>query len=478
MHDQIQFDLEHSASIKLLRSPNAALVISFLQRTFKARHRRSVGYQELLEDLEHTLDALNETRPDLYPRSAQAYLTIWCDEEHRFLARRYLESDEPVFELTPSTEKVLGWVSDLNRREFIGTESRFLRIFGLLEEIAVQSSADPGTRLAYLERQKAELQSEIDGIRASGVVTRYNPTQLRERFAEAHEAARLLLADFKEVEENFREIARGVQEKQLEAHASKGAVLANVLDADEALKTSDQGRSFYAFWRFLLSLEKQNELHRLTESVYALPELNELAQQDLRHLKEHLLAASSAIVRSNQRLAEQLRRLLDEQTLAENKRVLALVADIKRLALRRDVAFGEADFLALETRPDVQLVMDRPLWEAGDAPTFTPEVPSLGGEDLSAVNTDALYGGVYIDKTLLSARIEAALRERPHVSLAELLERHPAEQGLAEILAYLSIASQNEQHRIDNETHETVLLTFARTATLLRMPQVVFRSPR
>ena len=474
MHNQVQLTLEHSDSIKLLCSRNAALVISFVQRAFKAQHRTSIGLKELLEDLEHTLDTLHETRPELYPNSAQAYLTTWCDEEHRILARRYLERDEPVFELTSSTEKVLTWLDDLNRREFIGTESRFLRIFSLLEEIKVQSSADPEARLAYLEGRKAELQAEIDKIRESGVVTRYNSTQLRERFTEAHEVARQLLADFREVEENFRDIARNVQAQQLGAHTVRGSVIASVLDADAKLKASDQGRSFYAFWHFLISPEKQEELRRLVERVYTLAELSELSrdQQDLKDIEERLLTASSSIVQSNQRLAEQLRRLLDEQNLVENKRVLALIADIKNLAAQRED--DGADFITLETRPDIQLVMERPLWEARDTPTFAQKVLNLGGEDLSVIDTDALYRGVYVDKHELLKRIEAALLGRSEIRLARLLEQYPVEQGLAEIIAYLSIASQSEHHQINREVQETVLITHKETATTLKMPQVVF----
>ncbi len=476
MHDQVQFNLEHSASIKLLRSDNAALIVSFLQQAFKAQHRTSVGYKELLEALEQTLDTLHETQPELYLNSAKNYLTIWCDDEHRFLARRYLADDEPIFELTPATEKVLNWLDDLNRREFVGTESRFLRIFDLLDEIRVQSSADPETRLSYLKKRKAELQEEIDRIEASGVVSRYNPTQLKERFAEAQQLARQLLADFKEIEENFRGIARSVQAKQLEAHAVKGAVLRSVLDADAELKKSDQGRSFYAFWQFLISPQKQEELRQLVESVHVLPELSELAghQETLSRIKEHLLTASSSIIQSNQRLAEQLRRLLDEQNIAENKRVLALVADIKKLAVQHEDD-GE-DFISLETRPNIQLVMERPLWEASDTPSFEPQALSLGGEDVSAVNTDALYRGVYVDKRVLAKRIEAELSKRPEVGLAELLKRYPAEQGLSEIIAYLSIASQHEQHRINDTFYETVTLIGSDGQTIeLVVPQVVFR---
>ncbi len=460
-HSQIQFDLEHSFSLKLLRSPNATLIIGFLQSAFKAQHRTSVPYSALLEDLEGYLEVIHEETPKLYTNSAQRYLEIWCDDDHNFLTRRYLGHDEPVFELTSHTERVLGWLNDLQRREFIGAESRFLHIFSLLKEISVQSNTDPETRLAYLEAEKAKLQAEIDAIKTSGEVPRYSTTQLKERFIEANQLARQLLSDFKGIEDKFREIARRVQAQQLEAHATKGKVLGSVLEADAELRESDQGRSFYTFWKFLASPEKQAALRQLVEEAYALSELGNLTQQQgLRRIKEDLLLASSGVIGSNRHLAEQLRRLLNEQALAENRRVLDLIAEIKQLAVRgKEVDVPETDdFMALETRPALHLVMERPLWEASDTPTFAPQPLAVGGEDLAAVDTAALYSGLVVDRQRLEAQIESFLEERPHINLAELLGRYPAEQGLSEIITYLSIAAQGEQHYIDETTSQTVVL--------------------
>ena len=457
-HTEVQFNLENSVSVKLLCSRNAALVISFLHQAFKAQHRTSVPYSTLLEELEVYLEAIHEETPELYTNNAQQYLEKWCGNPS-FLTRRYIGYDEPVFELTPDTERVLNWLNDLQKREFIGAESRFLRIFSLLEEISVQSSADPKTRLAYLEAEKAKLQADIDAIKTSGEVPRYSATQLKERFSEANQLARQLLSDFKQIEDNFREVARRVQAQQLEAHATKGEVLGSVLEAERKLKDSDQGKSFYAFWHFLTSSERQETLRQLVEAAYTLDELSDLShQQELRRIKENLLLASRGVIQSNRHLAEQLRRLLDEQALAENRRVLDLIAEIKQLAVRGKDMPEVDDFMTLETRPALHLVMERPLWEASDAPTFAPQPLAVGGDNLASVDTAALYSGMVVDRGRLEAHIESLLAERPHISLAELLRRYPAEQGLSEIVAYLSIAAQGERHYIDETTSQTVVL--------------------
>ncbi len=192
--------------------------------------------------------------------------------------RRYYEtgSDDPVYELTPDTERAIAWIEELQKSDFVGTESRFLRIFDLLQEIVTYGTEDVEVRLAQLEKEKAQLQAQIDAIKATGQIEQYSQTQIKERFFEANDVARRLLADFREVEENFRTIARQVQEQQLALEARKGQIVRHVLEADSALKESDQGRSFYAFWEFLISSQRQEELQELLTAVYQLPDLQQL----------------------------------------------------------------------------------------------------------------------------------------------------------------------------------------------------------
>ncbi len=112
-------------------------------------------------------------------------------------------------------ERAIGWVEELYRREFVGTESRFLSIFNLLEEIAARSTEDVEQRLVQLQRERAAIDAEIAHIRENGRIEPLTSTQVKERFLQAGEVSRLLLRDFAAVEQNFRDIARNVQEQEL-----------------------------------------------------------------------------------------------------------------------------------------------------------------------------------------------------------------------------------------------------------------------
>lgn len=242
--------------------------------------------------------------------------------------------------------------------------ARFLQIFSLLKEIQNRSTTDAQTRIAQLEQERDGLQAQIDRIRETGEVDLYSQTQLQERFILADRLARQLIADFREIEQNFRNLTRKVQEAQLEQDSRKGTVLGQVLDADGKLKQSDQGRSFYAFWNFLISESGQQELKSMIQTVYQLEELQPLVREYdlLRRIERSLLDAGEHIFQSNRRLSEKLRQMLDERNLQENRRIAELITDVQRIALQViDNPPKEADFWEVEGEPIIYLPMARPL---------------------------------------------------------------------------------------------------------------------
>ncbi|MDI9637136.1 DUF3375 domain-containing protein [Geitlerinema splendidum] len=479
-YEQIKRELETSATLKLLRSRNAALVLSFLHKQFKVTQQVSVAQLELEAKLGDYVEFLQDIYPDLYPRSPKEYLSEWCDDQ--LLRKTFDNSDDPVFTLTPAAEKAIAWLEDLQQRdEFVGTESRFLQIFSLLKEIQDRSTTDVETRIAQLEQDRDRIQLEIDRIRQTGVVERYSQTRLQERFLLANQVTRQLIADFRDVEQNFRKLTQAVQEAQFQQDTRKGAVVSRVLDADQELKDSDQGRSFYTFWNFLMSTSKRQELKSLIHNVYQLDELQPLTHEYelLRRIERSLLNAGEYIVQSNHRLTEKLRQMLDERNLRENRRVAELITDVQRLA--RKVANNgptEPNFWVLEGEPAVNLVMERPLHPLveSETPTFSLDFTNLPEVVLDEEIAE-LYQQFYVDEDLLVQRIARALEHCSTISLTELIQLYPVTQGLPEIVAYLAIATQSNRHSINTSTINSITIPSLEPETQLwlTLPEIIFR---
>jgi hypothetical protein len=259
-------------AVDLLRSDNAAMVMGFLFRAFKAQHRAVLPEGQLRTMLDAYLEQLRETEPEKYTMSAAQYLALWCDNAHQYLRKYLLEdSDEPQFELTAGSEKALLWMEQLSgSTEFVGTESRLDSIFKGLDDLLRNTTSDVDTRIKQLEADAARIREEIDRIRVAGFAPTYTPVQINERFAQMLTTARELLSDFRRVEDNFKRIAQEIAEQHAKPGITKGAIVGHMLDADEALRHSEQGQSFYAFWNLLLSEQRQQQFQVALQQVLSL----------------------------------------------------------------------------------------------------------------------------------------------------------------------------------------------------------------
>ncbi len=473
-HDYIKYLKDHP-TIKILRVDNSPLIISFFFLQFKKHNRIVITNTEMTTNLSDYIYSLREKLGEaFYPNSAQDYLTSWTNDG--FLRKYYPpDSDEPIFELTPAAEKALDWIKDLEKKEFVGTESRLLTIFDLLREIVYKSSVDPRLRLEELAKQKQEIEQEIVKLQA-GVIERLNETQIKERFFEVRDTARKLLADFRQIEYNFRELDRRVREKQADNTLKKGKLLDDVFKGHDLIRDTDQGRSFRAFWEFLMSQAKQDELDELLAAVHNLPEIQEMNDDAfIDRLKVGLIESGDKVNKTNHHLIAQLRKYLDDKAALENKRIIEIIREIKVLALQvKNEPPKLRDFLTVDGKPAVDLIMERPLWDVPKNPeiTVTDFVDGRG----DSVDAGILYKQTFIDQEELKTRIKELLGKNTQVTLRQISEVYPIQKGLAEIITFLNIATKDKKAIINGEIQESIVVINAETNRKFEInaPQVIF----
>ncbi len=464
---------------RLLRSDHAPLVASFLQRVFILPNVRTMPQADLAEALEDELFGLRERLGSgAFPKSALDYLNDWAGNEKGWLRKFYRAgTDEPQFDLTPATEKAIAWLASLQERSFVGTESRLLTLFQLLKQMAEGSETDPAARIAELEKRRADIDAEISRIQA-GDLPMLDDTALRDRFQQFTQIARELLSDFREVEHNFRGLDRRVRERIALWDGAKGKLLEDIMGERDAIADSDQGKSFRAFWDFLMSNSRQEELTKLLERVLGLEPVAEL-KPDARTRRVHYdwLEAGEHTQRTVAQLSQQLRRFLDDQAWLENRRIMDILHGIeaKALAVRERPPAG--DFMAIdETAAALELPLERPLF----SPPLRTRLADVAIESNdSAIDAAALFSQVVIDKPTLSRHIRHALQTRSQVSLRELCESRPLQQGLAELVTYLQLAGEGFKAVVDEGAEETIVWRSraedgSERPRQARMPRVIF----
>jgi hypothetical protein len=464
---------------QLLCSPHAPLAASFLHRVFLASNIRAISQANLKEALDDELFSLNQQRGEgRFPRSTLHYLNDWASAEKGWLRKFYRQGeDEPYFDLTPATEKALGWLASLGERAFIGTESRLLTLFALLRQIKEGSETDPRRRLAELQRRREDIDAEMARV-ASGDFPLLDDTALRDRFQQFVQVARELLSDFREVEQNFRGLDRRVRERIALWDGGKGALLEEIIGQRDAIAGSDQGKSFRAFWEFLMSDERQEEMTALLDSAMRLPAVAQsLPDSRLRRIHYDWGEAADHTQRTVAELSKQLRRFLDDQVWLENRRIMEILRGIEAKALAfRSSPPPELGMTIAGTAADIELLMERRLFTPAAKQSFSEEYLLDGDAD---VDTSALFSQIVVQKEKLAAQVRQTLQDRAQVTLQELCQLRPLEFGLAELLAYLQLTDDSFAFPIDDETIDLIQWQSmeeegSRFTKRGRMPRVIF----
>ena len=438
-YDEILQLQEQHGSWALLRSPHAALMLSFFGRVFVDTNSGGRPAAELVALLDDELYALNQRfGSDTFRRTAQAYLDEWAMPERAWLRKYYPPgTDEPHYDLTPPVEKALLWVQDLQTREVVGTESRLSTLFELLRQMVFGADEDPRRRLADLRRRRDELDLQIERAER-GEVDLLDPLQQRDRYYQFTRNARELLADFRQVEENFRELDRKLRAQIAGWAGSKGELLDDIVNNRSSIGESDQGRSFQALNDFLLSRQRQAELSDLLDR---LSQVSAIAGQDQRLATVHFdwIEAGERTQNTVRLLSEQLRRFLDDQVWLDNRRVFEVLRQIEAHALElRETDARDRPGMEIDTASvEVGLPFERPLYRPQEQTLINSSEVAVAENGFDA---DVLYEQVHVDVEELGRTVRESLLDHDHVGLSDLVERQPLEHGLAELVGYLSLS--------------------------------------
>jgi len=456
-YDTLQRLREHDPAWRFLRADYASLIAAVLHRVFVDTNQRRVPRAQLIQALEHQMYSISQDTEHVFGKKAEEYLDDWATPEKGWLRIEYLPgTDEQVIDLTAQSVKVLDWLAGLeDRSTFVGTASRLLTVVELLRQIARGSETDPEKRLADLHKRREEIDAEIARVMA-GDIPLLEDAAIKDRFQQAQDMARGILSDFRAVEANFRTLDRSMRERIASFDGSKGELLEEMIGERNSITDSDQGRSFRAFWEFLLSAPRQEELTELLDQILKLPAVEAL-QPDRRMRRIHYdwIEAGEHTQRTVASLSQQFRQFLDDRAYLENRRIMDVLRALETAALELRDKESSGDLASLVAPGlDIRLPLERPLHKPKAKVKLAELVLELG--DDAALDTSVLFDQVSIDHGALRDHIHDLLEDRSQVTLYEVVTHRPLAQGLAELVAYLQIAARDFESAVDASVIETI----------------------
>ncbi len=330
-------------SWRLLTSMNSAFVVSFLYQEFIEHNRNEIPSSMIVSHLESYIEDIDSFKDN--SKTAQEYLTEWADETHGWLRRYYkYGSDEIHYDLTSSSQKAIEWLMNLRQNSFVGAESRLILIFELFNQLTEQTQEDPEKRLADLERQKAEIEEEIERTK-KGNIKVLEPTQVKERFLQAMSMSREINADFRSVEQNFRDLNRNIREKIVSWDKSKSELIEDYFENANTINNSEQGKSFSAFLKFLNSNSAIAEFEDTINYLMELEPIKDIVKTSgIDELKKDWLAGGMHIFDMITVMSEQLSRYVNESYIDDDRVITQIIKNIEANATKYKVNFQKETF--------------------------------------------------------------------------------------------------------------------------------------
>ncbi len=473
--------LNNSPSIELLRLRNREAIIVFLINTF-SNQQGAISAEKIQVQLADFLDYRKIEKDeeseievfDTYETKAKKYILSWTNKG--FLTNYPDEQGEVFYELSAHSSKTIDWLASLKKEEFVGTESKFNNILNQLKELVEFTNEDTEKRIQLLEEKKLEIEQQIQRIKIGEDVKVFEEFEIVPRFKQISQSAKELLSDFKEVEDNFKEITKSIYQKHADGSLTKSDILEFTFDALESLKLSPQGKSFYAFWSFILNPELQSKWESLINELYKTLEEKSISLNDpfLKGMKKHLHSSGQKVYKANDKMAEKLSRIIRESESSKSEVTKNIIQEIKKQLVvvskkkkKPDISFE------LETEMEINIPFERKLtFEQNEEIIYTNK-PKIANEDITSSNhLSKLFLQSNIDKELLRKRIKDILKEKSQTTLLDVVENYGGlEKGLPELFGYLGIVNEFK-HIISLDKTQNIVFD-VENRKLIKIPEII-----
>lgn len=431
-----------STTLGMLRRDHLPIVAAVLGTYLNGPGDR-IATEELHERFDADLEELRD-HFSLGSASAKAYCDEWRNAG--ILVRRPASSARgETYELSAPGFDALRILDQLQEPRSTLTESRLMTLASTLRALAIDTDPDRTRRLEALQRERDAIDAQITRIRNDELDV-IDADRARERIADVLLQAQNLPADFARVRSRFEKLNHELRTSLLGTEASVGAVLDDVFRGVDLIESTDEGRTFSAFSSLIRDPERtamfEADVTAILEREFA-ADLAPHTRRALRQLMRNMKHGNREVNQSLTEFARGLRRYVRSQDFQRDREMRGLLQEALRAAAA--VRTAVKPYAAIGVSLDLTSVR---MLSVG---AMTPHDPSdfEVGEALADADTGEadlarlaeIARETEIDFAELITNVNEALASGEPITVAEVLERHPATQGLASVIGLLSLAS-------------------------------------
>jgi hypothetical protein len=444
----------------LLASRNGPLVLSSLQAVVE-NHPNGVVLEEAVEQLsgifaEYANDVEFETgNGDDFYGSARREVRQW-------IRRGLIVERDGRIMATDALQRALAFLEDLKNRGMTSTASRLATVQREIESLEARLSTDQAARSRLIREKVAQLEGELAAVER-GEFEILAGQSAEEGIREVYQLAISLRADFRRVEDSYREADLALRQRIIGERHHRGEILDELLTGHETLVNTPEGKVFESFHQQLVQTADLDRMKGRLRSILDNPNSDKALQRrqksELRQLVPHLVGESARVIQARARSERDVRSFLTSGLADEQLRVGAVLQEIFRIALDVDWQSQGLRRLPSPLPPVAVSCPNLPLIER----LLIKEPTNEGGEDIdltvreadpTAMNDEFWFAYRALDRAALFESTISHLRERNEaVTLLALAKALPPTHDL-ETLAYWLVMARSAGIQIDEGKEE------------------------
>lgn len=441
---------------KLLRSKRAPMIIAILDAHF-AEDIRRIPVPELVSLVDIDLEDIGTRTSIEVTRSAQAYCDKWRADG--FLIRRPVaQTRQETYELSSGALMAIDYAKRMLQPHRTATQSRLSIIIDQISSLALATDKDEDRRRRALIEERDHLDRQL-ALLDQGHVDVLDRDRAAERTRDIVSLAREIPADFVHVRNDFEHINRSLYETIINYEPGHKSILADIFDGVDEISQSASGQSFKGFYSLLrdsdLTETVQDDIDTILDSDFA-RELSPEERRFLRGLMRTFVDQSQEVNGVMTSFAQGLRRFVQSQNYQQERVLKQQIDRALGRAHRAIEAYacthptGESlDLTSVPVMPVTRWRLKNPAETKAAAAKhpFATEIDTISFEELreiargTEVDFDELVRHVNDSLRWIFLQSPDDARESAAVAtLGDVLQRHPATQGLASIVGLVALA--------------------------------------
>jgi hypothetical protein len=319
----------------LLASRNGPLILASLKTLLDA-HPERIGFEDAVEHLAEVFtDNANDVEFDLSDDHALAARR----ELRQWLKRGLIVERDGNLLATDALQRAFLFLDSLEVQTMTSTASRLATVQRAIVDLEAQLSRSQTGRAESLEARMATLAKELAAVNAGEFEVLDGPLA-EESIREVYQLAISLQADFRRVEDSYREADRSLRQRIISEKQNRGEIVDELLSGHEALVQTIEGQVFESFHQQLVKSAELEQMKGHLRSILGNKNTDKALQRkqkaDLRQLVSRLVQDSERVIQARARSERDVRSFLKSGLADEQIRVGALLQDIFQVALSVD----------------------------------------------------------------------------------------------------------------------------------------------